>query len=608
MSQKESWGSRIGLVLAMAGNAVGLGNFLRFPAQAAKNGGGAFLIPYLVAFVVLGLPLVWVEWAMGRHGGQHGHHSAPGIFQAHGRQGFWKYFGVMGLWSCMVVAAFYLYIESWCLAYAVHSVIGGFKGNSPNDVAAFFGKLTGESDFQIIAVSPWGMLVFAICIGINVFILSRGLAKGIELVSKIGMPLLLCFAAILAVRGMMITPTSDPAAKQSALDGLNFIWEPRLTSLKDPSVWLAAAGQIFFTLSIGMGTIHCYASYLREKDDIALTGVSAAWTNEFCEVILGGSILIPIAVAYLGLPDVVNRTSGGSGFSLGFFVFPTLFNNWGGFAPVAGLLWFGLLFFAAITSSLAMGQPIMAFLQQEFGQSRERSAVTFGAMLLPLALPVALFHSNIFNDEFDYWAGTVMLVVFALGETVLFVWFFGMGRGWAEMTKGAELAIPKPFYFIIKFVTPVFLMLILLASSGDMIAKLLHQDVAETRQKKLADFDQQIADLKLPGADRQAKLKKLDAELETLAGDTSKPGFEREAARLKQEAYRANVAAGGELDDAKREAEIDKLQKTRADAEKFYAALPMWRNFDRLLMVGVYVFFGVLVQRAWSKRQAEGSV
>ncbi len=607
MSQKEGWGSRIGLVLAMAGNAVGLGNFLRFPAQAAKNGGGAFLIPYLVALVVLGLPLIWVEWGMGRFGGQRGHHSAPGIFQSHSRNGFWKYFGVMGLWSCVVIAAFYLYIESWCLAYAAYSVIGGFKGKTPGDVAGFFEQLTGEHDFQLFAFGGWGMMVFAICITVNVFILSRGLSAGIELVSKIGMPLLIVFAAILAVRGMWITPESDPAAKQSALDGLNFIWEPRLTSLKDPSVWLAAAGQIFFTLSIGMGTIHCYASYLREQDDIALTGASAAWTNEFCEVILGGSILIPIAVAYLGLPDVVNRTSGGSGFSLGFFVFPTLFNNWGSFAPVAGLLWFGLLFFAAITSSLAMGQPIMAFLQQEFGQSRERSAVTFGVMLLPLALPVALFHGSVFFDEFDYWAGTVMLVVFALGETVLFAWSFGMDKAWSEMTKGAELAIPKPFYFIIKFVTPVFLIAILLASGGEMLDKLLHKDVAKTKAAKLADFETQVLDLQLSADARETKLKKLDAELEGLPSDSSKPGFEREAARLKRQEYRAKVAAGGELDEAARDLAIEKLKQSRAAATKFYDALPWWRNIDRLLMVGVYVFFSLLVKNAWSKRQAESN-
>jgi SNF family Na+-dependent transporter len=606
MAQKESWGSRIGLVLAMAGNAVGLGNFLRFPAQAAKNGGGAFLIPYLVALIVVGLPLIWVEWAMGRHGGQHGHHSAPGIFQSHSRNGFWKYFGVMGLWSCLVIAAFYLYIESWTLTYACYSIIGGFQGKTPDDVAAFFGQLTGERDFQLHAVSGWGMSLFALCISLNIFILSRGLSKGIELVSKIGMPLLIVFAAVLAVRGMMITPDSDPAAKQSALDGLNFIWEPRLTSLKDPKVWLAAAGQIFFTLSIGMGTIHCYSSYLREQDDVALTGATAAWTNEFCEVILGGSILIPIAVAYLGLPEVVNRTSGGSGFGLGFFVFPTLFNNWGAFAPIAGLLWFGLLFFAAITSSLAMGQPVMAFLQQEFGLSRPRSALAFGAILLPLALPVALFHSTLFFDEFDYWAGTVMLVVFALGEAVLFGWSFGMKRGWEEMTKGAELRIPRAFYFIIQFVTPVFLILILFASGGDMLDKLTHKDVAATKAQKLADFDQQIADLKLSAEERAAKLKSLEAELEALAADTSQPGFEREAARLKQQGYRDQVAAGGKLEAPKRAAEIDKLAQSRAAAEKFYDALPMWRNIDRLLMVGVYIFFCVLVRNAWIKRKAEG--
>ena len=129
---------------------------------------------------------------------------------------------------------------------------------------------------------------------------------------------------------------------------------------------------------------------------------------------------------------------------------------------------------------------------------------------------------------------------------------------------------------------------------------------ADTKQKKLADFDLQIADLKLSAEDRDAKLKTLDADLESLAADVSKAGFEREAARLKQQDYRKKVASGGELDDTKREAEIDKLQKSRAAAEKFYDALPTWRNIDRLLMVGVYVFFSVLVKRAWAKQKNEG--
>ncbi|MBM4075284.1 MAG: sodium:calcium symporter, partial [Planctomycetes bacterium] len=125
--KRDQWASRLGLVLAMAGNAVGLGNFLRFPAQAAKNGGGAFLIPYFVSLLVLGLPLMWIEWTMGRYGGQHGHHSTPGTFDVMGRRKFWKYFGVFGLWANLIIAAYYLYIESWCLAYAGFSLMNGFE-------------------------------------------------------------------------------------------------------------------------------------------------------------------------------------------------------------------------------------------------------------------------------------------------------------------------------------------------------------------------------------------------------------------------------------------------------------------------------------------------
>jgi SNF family Na+-dependent transporter len=584
---KERWASRLGLVLAMAGNAVGLGNFLRFPAQAAKNGGGAFLIPYIVALVVVGLPLMWVEWAMGRYGGQKGHHSAPGIFQSMGRSPLWKYFGVLSLWSCLVIASYYLYIESWCLAYAGFSATGGFMGKDLAGVKQFFGELTGESSNQLVAISPWGMSIFAICIIINIYILSRGLAKGIELVAKVGMPLLILFAAVLAVRGLFINRDTDPEAVASSFEGLNYVWQPRYEQLGEASVWLAAAGQIFFTLSIGMGSIHCYASYLRERDDVALTGATTAWTNEFCEVVLGGSILIPIAVAYLGLEQVQDYTKGGSGFGLGFMVFPTLFNKWGWFAPVAGFMWFGLLFFAAITSSLAMGQPIMAFLQQEFGMSRQRSAVAFGLLLLPLSLPVALMHSNIFNDEFDYWAGTVMLVVFALGEAILFAWVFGMDRAWAEMNKGAELWIPRLFYFIIKYVTPIFLILILAAyvfepkggwtpqieglfggnpapkwewSSGSLVGKLMHVDVASSRQGALDDLEQ----------------------------------------------ARKKIEANAKLSSEERARQLAELAQTQQEAGRFYDSLPWWRNIDRLLLAGVFVFFSVLVYFAWSRRQAEG--
>jgi SNF family Na+-dependent transporter len=557
MAQKERWASRLGLVLAMAGNAVGLGNFLRFPAQASANGGGAFLIPYIVALVVLGLPLMWVEWTMGRYGGQRGHHSGPGIFQSMGRGRLWKYAGTLSLWSCLVIASYYLYIESWCMAYAGYSLFGGFLGKEKADVANFFQAMTGEQENSLIAISPWGMGIFALCIVMNIAILSRGVAKGIELVSKVGMPLLILFAAALAVRGLMIDPASDPKAVADAWTGLNFVWEPKFSSLGDPAVWIAAAGQIFFTLSIGMGSIHCYASYLRDRDDIALTGATAAWTNELCEVVLGGTILIPIAVAYLGLNQVQELTGGGSGFQLGFFVFPTLFNNWGALAPAAGFLWFGLLFFAAITSSLAMGQPIMAFLQHEYDFTRRGSAITLGGLLLVLAIPVATFHSKAVSDEFDYWAGTVMLVVFALLETILFAWVFGMKRGWAEMTKGAELAIPRVFRFVIKYVTTAFLVGILAAyvfkpaqNWGPYLHGLLTGEQSTSWE---------------PAPDSMiGKLLHRDLQLV--------------------------------IDDA----------KSSAETKEFFGTLKTARNIERLLLLGTFLFFAVLVHRAWARRRAEG--
>jgi neurotransmitter:Na+ symporter, NSS family len=576
MASKERWASRLGLVLAMAGNAVGLGNFLRFPAQVVKNNGGAFIIPYLVALVVLGLPLIWVEWSMGRFGGKHGHHSTPGVFDCMGRSPVWKYLGVFGLWVNLIIAAYYLYIESWTMAYAGYSVIGGFRETKAGD---FFVRLIGDQTDKIYAVSWFGLIIFFICMAINIFILSRGLAKGIELVAKVGMPLLILFAIILAIRGLTLTPGGEGnPVIESPWKGLNYIWEPKFDSLWNSSVWLAAAGQIFFTLSIGMGSIHCYASYVREQDDIALTGASAAWTNEFCEVILGGSILVPIAVAYLGLQGMQETIKGSSGLALGFVVFPEMFRNWGWLAPAAGFMWFGLLFFAAITSSLAMGQPIMAFLQTEFKLDRPRSALVFGAMLLPLTVPVAIFNLDTFFSEFDYWAGTFALVVLAAIESVLFAWVFGMDRGWKEINHGAEIQVPRIFYYIIKYVTPV-LLLVILASYIFQPAAGWDSYIKSAATGKLSEApawewspDGMIGQVLFKGL--YAKEAAISTELESLAGLTDEP----------------SVAKRNKL-----EIDLRLVSQTR-----------IVQLIDRLVLIAAFVLFSVLVAIAWRRRRAEG--
>jgi SNF family Na+-dependent transporter len=182
--------------------------------------------------------------------------------------------------------------------------------------------------------------------------------------------------------------------------------------------------------------------------------------NEFVEVILGGTILIPIATAYLGLEVVQAATAGGSGFSLGFLTLPTLFNNWGWFAPLAGAMWFGLLFFAGITSSLAMGQPIVAFLEDELKVRHTRAAVTFGAATLVLGFVCVWLYPGGAFDEFDFWSGTFALVAFALGEAIIFSWIFGIERGWEEITRGADMRVPGSFRYIIKYVTPLFILVV----------------------------------------------------------------------------------------------------------------------------------------------------
>lgn len=474
MASKESWGTRVGLVLAMAGNAVGLGNFLRFPAQAAANGGGAFLIPYLVSFVLMGIPLLWVEWAIGRHGGQYGHHSAPGAFDKLGKARWLKYVGVFGLFTNLTVAAYYCYIESWTLSYVFHSITGTFRDMSAGEVQVYFDRFLGKHEDSLFALPLEAVFWFVVTLALNTWILSRGLAKGVELAAKVGMPLLILFAIVLVIRGLTLDETM-PGVRNSPLVGLNFVWEPKPEGLSNPTTWLAAAGQIFFTLSVGMGSIHCYASYVRQRQDIALNAAAAGWMNEFVEVVLGGSLLIPIATAYIGLAGVQAATAGGSGFALGFYTLPALFNHWGWFAPVAGALWFGLLFFAGITSSLAMGQPVMAFLEDEYQVPRRRASALFGLAVLLLGFWTVWLYPGGAHDEFDYWTGTFSLVVFALLEAFIFAFIFGLDRGWEEITRGADMKVPRLFRFVIRRVTPFFILAVFLGAmfqpeNGEWIA------------------------------------------------------------------------------------------------------------------------------------------
>ena len=179
------------------------------------------------------------------------------------------------------------------------------------------------------------------------------------------------------------------------------------------------------------------------------------------EVVLGSLIVVPIAAGYFGLDWVKENI----GFGMAFQSMPFLFNQWGSvLAALAGVFWFGLLFFAGITSSLAMGTPWMGFMKDEFGWGRIKGSLSFGFLVLCLGLPCVIFYNYGFFDQYDYWAGTVSLVIFALAETILFAWIFGIELGWKEINEGADITIPIIFKWIIKYITPLLLIFVFLGA------------------------------------------------------------------------------------------------------------------------------------------------
>jgi len=463
-NDKEQWGSRIGVIMAVAGSAVGLGNFLRFPGKAAENGGGAFMIPYFIALLLVGIPLCWAEWAMGRYGGRHGFNSAPGIFSVLWRNPLSKYLGALALLIPMAVYFYYIVIEAWCLGYAWNYLTGSLMlGKNPGAYSDFFTTFTGSAeDATLFSSTIQPALIFiAITFLVNFIVIYRGLSGGIEKFCNIAIPMMAVCAVCVLVR-VLTLPANPNAPDQTVINGLGYMWNPDLTFLTKPDTWLAAAGQIFFTLSVGFGVIINYASYVKPKKDIALSGLTATSVNEFFEVCLAGTITIPAAFVFLGATTLATFT--GSPFSLGFKALPNVFAEMPG-GQIFGFLWFFMLFLAAITSSLSMLQPVMAFFEEGLGLKRRGSTLLMFVITL-MGTGFVMYYSKNLNalDAIDFWAGELFIVVLALVQAVIYGWVFGIKLGQEELDSGAELKIPRFVQFVIKFVSPTFLIWILYAT------------------------------------------------------------------------------------------------------------------------------------------------
>ena len=471
-NRKEKWNSRVGVILAVTGSAVGLGNFLRFPGLAAKYGGGAFMVPYAVAFLLLGLPIAWTEWSMGRYGGARGFNSTPGVFRVIWKNRLSPYLGVLGLLIPVMIYMYYVFVEAWCLGYAWKYLTGQMAlGKDPDVYGGFFETFVGADGDGSIFRNPFGsaLTFLGICFVLNFVLIYRGLNKGIEWFCKWAMPALIICALIILVRVLTLGTPDAAKPDQNVLTGLGYMWNPSTAdkpfwqALQNPKMWMEAAGQIFFSLSVGFGIIITYSSYLRKKDDIALSSVTACAGNGFCEVVLGGLITIPAAVIFLGASVAKNPPGT---FGLGFVTLPLVFE----YMPLGlffGFLFFFLLFLAAVTSSLSMLQPAIALLEEGLGLSRHASVAILGFITLTGTGLVVYFSKGfVALDTIDFWVGTFCIYVLATIQVILFGWVLGADRGMKELDHGAEIRIPRVVKYIIKYVAPVYLLVIFVMWMG----------------------------------------------------------------------------------------------------------------------------------------------
>jgi SNF family Na+-dependent transporter len=438
MRKRETWATKIGLILAAAGNAIGLGNILRFPSKVALYGGGAFMVPYFISLFLLGLPLMILEWVIGRYAGSKGHGSMVGIMGVFFNQNSLpRIIGSLGVSIPFLIVCYYIYIESWTLGFAFLSLFKklpqSVEYTDPNLALIPFLKFYKEYTQPSLSA----IFFLLITLVLNWYVLKRGVVKGIEFTAKIGLPLLFLMGIFLSIVSLSIN-------NWKGVEGLYFIFKPDFSKLTDPQVWVEASGQIFFTLSLAMGAIATYASYVKKNEDVVKVGIYTALLNELAEIGIGASIAIPAAFAIFGASSIPQLAQEGT-FRLGFMSMPAILAILP-FGYIFSFIWFFLLFIAAFTSSLALIQPLVAFFEDELEISHHL-AVNLSIVMVAFGAFLSAFVPG-FLDELDFWAGAVFLILFAFIEILVFVWLFGVDNFYKELIRDTFLKIPKLLVYV----------------------------------------------------------------------------------------------------------------------------------------------------------------
>lgn len=450
---RATWGSKVAFIMAAAGSAVGLGNIWGFPTVAAANGGGAFLVLYLIAVALIGAPVMLAELIVGRKTQR----NPVGAFKALAPGTAWVVVGGLGVLTGVIILSFYSVIAGWTLGYIFETVRGTFGPDA--DTAAIFGELASNPKWAI----GWHIVFMAI----TVYVVLGGVRDGIERWTKVLMPVLAALLVLLALRAVTLS---------GAAAGLDFYFNPDFDAVT-PGVVLAAIGQAFFSLSLGMGAMITYGSYVSKQDDLVS---SAAWVVLFdtAIAILAGLIIFP-TLFHAGLEP------GAGGPGMVFVVLTSLLSSippdpWGG--VVFGTGFFVLLGIAALTSSVSLLEVCTSWAVDERGASRKKAAITIGFVALLIGLPSALANGAVgwltqlpgVGLDFLTFLFTVFgqysLVVGALLISIFVGWVWGVRAAGEEVeVNDGKFPLGGTWAFLIRFLCPIAITLIL----GNMLKGLL---------------------------------------------------------------------------------------------------------------------------------------
>ena len=432
--KRDGFGSKIGIIAAAAGSAIGLGNIYRFPCELGNNGGAAFLLVYLAVVIFLGIPVMLSELVIGRRSQS----NSVGAFKKLAPKTAWPIVGYMGVLCGFLIFAFYSTVSGWTLEYIVKSVSNSFHGK---DMAAL------EQDFANFHNMGWRNVMWqAIFIVLTGFVVFKGVQNGIEKYAKILMPVLLVILVILGIRSMTL-----PGAKE----GLAFLFKPDFSKING-DVLISALGQGFFSLSLGMGVLITYGSYEKKSDNLTSTAFSVVLADTVI-ALLAGIVIFPAAFSFGVNPQ--------AGMGLVFNTIPMIFNQMTG-GYVFCIIFFILLAIAALTSTISLLEVVVAYISEELHVKRQWATVIACAatMLLGCFASLSLMDHTPFTiggktvfDALDFITANVMLPMGGILIVIFVGWRFGKAKFFQEVTNEGTIkaSLKKVILFIIRYLAPV---------------------------------------------------------------------------------------------------------------------------------------------------------